>query len=230
MPGAFSTAWPPPGSTVHHAQELPIGGKLPSYFILKSLTQSFPLEWRDVLRYQRLRKLHADSHAANCAPLRDPSGADPARLLGRGLSRQQVMARAARHRESDAASRRAYVWADVATRFGGTYLSVFYQRCFGRARTRGRALDSPCRVCQIWILYGDDGLANREAFRWRFQKRTGESRRRASYSTTMSLPDTDTVPRPRGQTFVSILNVVPSPGIFAKICWGPRTICPFSTS
>src|SRR6185369_237774 len=45
---------------------------------------------------------------------------DPARLLGRGLSRQQVMARAARHRESDAASRRAYVWADVATRFGGT--------------------------------------------------------------------------------------------------------------
>src|SRR6476659_364560 len=36
----------------------------------------------------------------------------------------------------------------------------------------------------------------------------------------MSLPDTDTVPRPRGQTFVSILNVVPSPGIFAKICLG----------
>jgi hypothetical protein len=62
------------------------------------------------------------------------------------------------------------------------------------------------------------------------RKRTGESRRRASYSTTMSLPDTDTVPRPRGQTFVSILNVVPSPGIFAKICWGPRTIRPFSTS
>ena len=61
-------------------------------------------------------------------------------------------------------------------------------------------------------------------------KRTGESCRRANYSTTMSLPDTDTVPRPRGQTFVSILNVVPSPGIFAKICWGPRTICPFSTS
>ena len=52
-----------------------------------------------------------------------------------------------------------------------------------------------------------------------FQERTGESRRRASYSTTMSLPDTDTVPRPRGQTLVSILNVVPSPGIFAKICW-----------
>ena len=62
-----------------------------------------------------------------------------------------------------------------------------------------------------------------------FQKRTGESRRRASYSTTMSLPDTDTVPRRIGQTFVSILNVVPSPGIFAKICWGPRTICLFST-
>ena len=43
------------------------------------------------------------------------------------------MARAARHRESDAASRRAYVRADVATRFGGksegpgAYLSVFYQ-------------------------------------------------------------------------------------------------------
>jgi hypothetical protein len=36
----------------------------------------------------------------------------------------------------------------------------------------------------------------------------------------MSLPDTDTVPRPRGQTFVIILNVVPSPGIFAKICLG----------
>ena len=54
------------------------------------------------------------------------------------------------------------------------------------------------------------------------QKRSGESRRRATYSTTMSLSDTDTVPRPRGQTFVSILNVVPSPGIFAKICWGVR--------
>ena len=62
-----------PRIPVHHAQELPIGGKLPSYFLLKSLTQSFPLEWRDVLRYQRLRKLHADLHAANCAPLRDPS-------------------------------------------------------------------------------------------------------------------------------------------------------------
>ena len=48
-------------------------------------------------------------------------------------------------------------------------------------------------MCQIWILYGDDGLANREAFRWRFQN-GGESRRRASYSTTMSLPDTNTVP------------------------------------
>ena len=32
------------------------------------------------------------------------------------------------------------------------------------------------------------------------QKRTGESRRRAESSTTMSLPDTATVPRPRGQT------------------------------
>ena len=187
-----------PRIPVHHAQELPIGGKLPSYFILKSLTQSFPLEWRDVLRYQRLRKLHADLHAANCAPLRDPFGADPARLLVRGLSRQQVMARAARHRESDAASRRAYVWADATPRFGGTseglaLLIVFYQRCFGEPGLRTRS-DSPCRVCQIWILDGDDGLANREAFRWRFQKRTGESRRRASYSTTMSLPDTDTVP------------------------------------
>ena len=77
-----------PRIPVHHAQELPIGGKLPSYFILKSLTQSFPLEWRDVLRYQRLRKLHADLHAANCAPLRDPFGADPARLLGRGGRRR----------------------------------------------------------------------------------------------------------------------------------------------
>jgi hypothetical protein len=44
-----------PRIPVHHAQELPIGGKLPSYFLLKSLTQSFPLEWRDVLRYQRVR-------------------------------------------------------------------------------------------------------------------------------------------------------------------------------
>ena len=77
-----------PRIPVHHAQELPIGGKLPSYFLLKSLTQSSPLEWRDVLRYQRLRKLHADLHAANCAPLRDPSGADPARLLARGGRRR----------------------------------------------------------------------------------------------------------------------------------------------
>jgi len=235
MPGAFSTAWPTPRIPVHHAQELPIGGKLPSYFILKSLTQSFPLEWRDVLRYQRLRKLHADLHAANCAPLRDPFGADPARLLGRGLSRQQVMARAARHRESDAASRRAYVWADVATRFGGT----------------SEGLARICR-CSINVVLAEPGLADalwtRHAGCVRYgsstvttalligrrsdggSKNGGESRRRASYSTTMSLPDTDTVPRPRGQTFDSILNVVPSPGIFAKICWGPRTICPFSTS
>ena len=77
-----------PRIPVHHAQELPIGGKLPSYFLLKSLTQSSPLEWRDVLRYQRLRKLHADLHAAHCAPLRDPSGADPARLLARGGRRR----------------------------------------------------------------------------------------------------------------------------------------------
>jgi hypothetical protein len=74
-----------PRIPVHHAQELPIGGKLRSYFLLKSLTQSFPLEWRDVLRYQRLRKLHA----ANCAALRDPSGADPTRLLARGGRRRR---------------------------------------------------------------------------------------------------------------------------------------------
>jgi hypothetical protein len=52
-----------PRIPVHHAQEPPIGGKLPSYFLLKSLTQSFPLEWRDVLRYHRLRKLHT-AHSA----------------------------------------------------------------------------------------------------------------------------------------------------------------------
>lgn len=50
-----------PRIPVHHAHKLPIGGELCSYFLLKSLTQSFPLEWRDVLRYQRLRKLHAIS-------------------------------------------------------------------------------------------------------------------------------------------------------------------------
>jgi hypothetical protein len=141
-----------PRIPVHHAQELPIGGKLPSYFILKSLTQSFPLEWRDVLRYQRLRKLHADLHAANCAPLRDPFGADPARLLGRGLSRQQVMARAARHRESDAASRRAYVWADVATRFGGTSegLALLCTKS-SLWSTRTDVLRQVIKVAALWV-------------------------------------------------------------------------------
>src|ERR1700737_5268680 len=59
-----------PRIPVHHAQELPIGGKLPSYFLLKSPAQSFPLEWRDVLRYQRLRKLHARPPCGDlcCAP------------------------------------------------------------------------------------------------------------------------------------------------------------------
>ena len=59
-----------PRIPVHHAQELPIGGKLPAYFLLKSLTQSFPLEWRDVLCYQRLRQLHAGSPCGElcCAP------------------------------------------------------------------------------------------------------------------------------------------------------------------
>jgi hypothetical protein len=56
-----------PRIPVHHAQELPIGGKLPSYFLLESLTQSFPLEWRDVLRYQRLGKLHT-AHSAPRKP------------------------------------------------------------------------------------------------------------------------------------------------------------------
>jgi hypothetical protein len=89
-------------------------------------------------------------------------------------------------------------------------------------------------VCGAVLVVGDGfepggAVAVSGAFEpWRGG--TCESRRRAGYSTTMSLPDTDTVPRLRGQTFVSILNVVPSPGILAKICWGPRTICPFSTS
>ena len=61
-------------------------------------------------------------------------------------------------------------------------------------------------------------------------KRAGDSRRRASYSTRMSLLDTRYRTRPRGPTFGRNLNVVPSPGIFAKICCGPRTICPLSTS
>jgi hypothetical protein len=79
-----------PRIPVHHAQELPIGGKLPSYFLLKSLTQSFALEWRDVLCYQRLRKLHAgDLHAVNSAALRDRPGADPTRLLARGGRRRR---------------------------------------------------------------------------------------------------------------------------------------------
>ena len=69
-----------PRIPVHHAQELPIGGKLPSYFILKSLTQSFPLEWRDVLRYQRLRKLHT----AHSAPLLT--------LRGHSVQRRQLIA------------------------------------------------------------------------------------------------------------------------------------------
>jgi hypothetical protein len=77
-----------PRIPVHHAQELPIGGKLPSYFLLKSLTQSFALEWRDVLCYQRLRKLHAgDLHAVNSAALRDRPG--PTRLLARGGRRRR---------------------------------------------------------------------------------------------------------------------------------------------
>jgi hypothetical protein len=65
---------------VHHAHELPIGGKLPSYFLLKSLTQSFPLEWRDVLRYERLGKLHT----ADSAPLLT--------LRGHSVQRRQLIA------------------------------------------------------------------------------------------------------------------------------------------
>jgi hypothetical protein len=73
-----------PRIPVHHAHEPPIGGKLPSYFLLKRLTQSFPLEWRDVLRYRRLRKLHADLHAAHCAPLLT--------LRGHSVQRRQLIA------------------------------------------------------------------------------------------------------------------------------------------
>ena len=105
-----------------------------------------------------------------------------------------------------------------------------------RPRLLARQQLGDCDVLKLWerLTIDTPGACKSRrdpiASRTPFQKRTGESRRRASYSTTMSLPDTDTVPRPRGQTFVSLLNVVPSPGIFAKICWGPRTICPFSTS
>jgi hypothetical protein len=56
---------------------------------------------------------------------------------------------------------------------------------------------------------------HRHAGRKPLQKRTGESRRRASYSTTMSLPDTDTVPRPRGQTFVRSIAAKPGRAAFA---------------
>ena len=73
-----------PRIPVHHAQKLPIGGELCSYFLLKSLTQSFPLEWRDVLHYQRLRKLHANLHAAHCAPLLT--------LRGHSVQRRQLIA------------------------------------------------------------------------------------------------------------------------------------------
>src|SRR5260370_26717815 len=73
-----------PRIPVHHAQEPPIGGKSPSYFLFKSLTQSFPLEWRDVLRHQRLRKLHANLHAAHCAPLLT--------LRGHSVQRRQLTA------------------------------------------------------------------------------------------------------------------------------------------
>ena len=95
-------------------------------------------------------------------------------------------------------------------------------------RLAARPLHGVVTIPVLLALFGETDAV--PLMRQAFQKRTGESRRRASYSTTMSLPDTDTVPRPRGQTIVSILNVVPSPGIFAKICCGPRTICPFSTS
>ncbi len=71
-----TTPWIP----VDHARELPIGRKLPSYFLLKSLPQSFPLEWRDVLRYQRVRKLHT------------PHSAPLLTLRGHSVQRRQLIA------------------------------------------------------------------------------------------------------------------------------------------
>src|SRR4051794_14418684 len=61
-----------PWIPVDHARELPIGRKLPSYFLFESLPQSFSLEWRDVLRYQRVRKLHT-AHSAPLLTLRRQS-------------------------------------------------------------------------------------------------------------------------------------------------------------
>ena len=63
--------------------------------------------------------------------------------------------------------------------------------------------------------FGEPGLAERGCGRG---SPNGEAdrARRASYSTTVSLPDTDTGAATKGQTFVSILNVVPSPGILQK--------------
>lgn len=98
------------------------------------------------------------------------------------------------------------------------------------AHRPSQPVDPSAMVKKSQEIQGGNVGSRRTRVRSGFAKWRGESRRRASYSTTMSLPDTDTAPRPRGQTFVSILNVVPSPGILAKICWGPRTICPFSTS
>ena len=60
------------------------GGQQPEFrelpILLKSLTQSFPLEWRDVPRYQRLRKLHT----AHSAPLLT--------LRGHSVQRRQLIA------------------------------------------------------------------------------------------------------------------------------------------
>ena len=143
MPGAFSTAWPPPGSqSTTRRSCLSVGSCLltsssrasrsrsRSNGVMSSVTNASVSSMRIFMRRIVLRSA-------------TPFGADPPRLLGRGLSRQQVMARAARHRESDAASRRAYVWADVATRFGGT----------------SEGLARICR-CSINVVLAEPGLAD----------------------------------------------------------------------
>src|SRR5271163_10378 len=89
MPGAFSTAWPPRGSQSTTRRSCLSAGSC----VLTSSSRASRSRSRSNGVMSSVTNASVSSmqnlHAANCAALRDPSGAEPTRLLARGGRRRR---------------------------------------------------------------------------------------------------------------------------------------------
>src|ERR1700677_5086279 len=88
MPGAFSTAWPPPGSqSTTRRSCLSAGSCLLTSSSRASRSRSRSNGVMSCVTTASISSMR-DVHSTNCAAVRDPSGADPTRLLARGGRRR----------------------------------------------------------------------------------------------------------------------------------------------